>query len=277
MTSYYKCVRCEKYISDKRSNILNHLNKKNKCEKSHSALNFNDKEIYEKSLIRILGNNDNNSEIESENIECTFCNKNFSTKYYLKKHVEKCKNNKNFNISNYNTQINNISINVNITNPIPFDNDWDVSNIDLLTKKNLLMSKIMYSNLLSEILNNELNLNVIIEKESDTGLVYKNDKDTYIKMKIKDIIDKTMEKLKNHLLNFIDDANSDKLIIDTYLKEFESNIVDKYQKYIENNEINTFVQNYMIKLYEDKKNDAIDVMNKINTINIDSIKKLDGF
>ena len=33
----------------------------------------------------------------------------------------------------------------------------------------------------------------------------------------------------------------------------------------------------MIKLYEDKKNDAIDVMNKINTINIDSIKKLDGF
>jgi hypothetical protein len=96
-------------------------------------------------------------------------------------------------------------------------------------------------------------------------------------MKIKDIIDKTMEKLKNHLLNFIDDANSDKLIIDTYLKEFESNIVDKYQKYIENNEINTFVQNYMIKLYEDKKNDAIDVMNKINTINIDSIKKLDGF
>ena len=72
----------------------------------------------------------------------------------------------------------------------------------------------MYTKLLEEILKNEINLNIIIDKNDNSGMVYKNDIDTYIKMKIKDIIDKTMEKLKNHLLNFIDDANSDKLIID---------------------------------------------------------------
>jgi len=33
----------------------------------------------------------------------------------------------------------------------------------------------MYTNLLTEILKNEINLNVIIEKDNDSGIVYKNE------------------------------------------------------------------------------------------------------
>ena len=59
----------------------------------------------------------------------------------------------------------------------------------------------MYTNLLIEILKNEINLNVIIDTDNDSGIVYKNDIDKYIKMKSEDIIDKTMLKLKEHLLS----------------------------------------------------------------------------
>ena len=49
----------------------------------------------------------------------------------------------------------------------------------------------MYTKLLEEILKNEINLNVIIEDETNSGLVYKNDDDKYVNMKIHDIIEKS--------------------------------------------------------------------------------------
>ena len=63
----------------------------------------------------------------------------------------------------------------------------------------------MYTELLEEILKNDINLNVIIDKTNDSGMVYKNNIDKYIQMKLKDIISNTMEKLNNHL----NDINKD--------------------------------------------------------------------
>ena len=55
-----------------------------------------------------------------------------------------------------------------------------------------------HGKLLEEILKNEINLNVIIDKDNDLGIVYKNDIDKYIQIKSKNIVDNTMIKLKNH-------------------------------------------------------------------------------
>lgn len=47
----------------------------------------------------------------------------------------------------------------------------------------------MYTNLLKTILDNENNLNVIIEKDTNEGVVYKNNMEKFIKMNLKDIVD----------------------------------------------------------------------------------------
>ena len=46
--------------------------------------------------------------------------------------------------------------------------------------ENCIYCKKTYTRLLEEILNDEINLNVIIDKEKDSGMVYKNDIDKYI-------------------------------------------------------------------------------------------------
>jgi len=66
-------------------------------------------------------------------------------------------------------------------------------------RRGLMVSQFMYTELLQEILKNDINLNVIIDKEKESGMVYKNNIDQYIQMKMKDIVDKTMTKLNVHL------------------------------------------------------------------------------
>jgi len=152
--------------------------------------------------------------------KCIYCEHEFNKIIDLKQHLlidcfykEFSKNNKIENITNNTTNINSNNDNSitnshnNITNiyleiksPIPFDKEWDTSKIDKLQKENLALSNFMYSKLLEEILKNEINLNVIIDKNNDSGIVYKNDIDKYIQMKSKDIVDNTMDKLKKHLL-----------------------------------------------------------------------------
>jgi acid stress-induced BolA-like protein IbaG/YrbA len=78
----------------------------------------------------------------------------------------------------YNNNLNNCILNNNITQNIyvdmkpviPFDDDWDLSKLDDNIKGRLLISKIMYTTLLEEILKNDKNLNVIIDNESNLGV-----------------------------------------------------------------------------------------------------------
>jgi hypothetical protein len=116
----------------------------------------------------------------------------------------------------------------------------------------------MYTNLLTEILKNEINLNVIIEKDNDSGIVYKNDIDKYIKMKSEDIIDKTMLKLKEHLL-LMNNESEDHCLKD-FLNMSKKVIEKKYEDYIENNDnLKDNVSNIIKNIYNTKKDDALEV------------------
>jgi len=216
--------------------------------------------------------------------KCLYCDKEFSKNIELRKHIllscfynelEKNKNdisktstiiNNNINIGNINN-INNITnIYVNVKNPIPFDEDWDISQIDLEKKTNLLFSKIMYTKLLEEILKNDINLNVIIDKDNDSGMVYKNDIDKYIQMKLKDIVDNSMDKLKKHLIN-INEVSSD-ICLDDCLLPSKNIIEKKHSEYKTNLKIQKIVNDLVANIYETKKNDAINISNNITEQNI---------
>ena len=69
-------------------------------------------------------------------------------------------NNTTNNTNNTTQNITNIYLEVKTPTPIPFDEDWDISNIDNKTRTSVLMSKFMYTTLLEEILKNDKNLNV---------------------------------------------------------------------------------------------------------------------
>ena len=57
-----------------------------------------------------------------------------------------------------------------------------------------------YTKTLEALLENDSNKNVLIDKESNTGIIYKNE--NFIKMKIKDIVTESIDKLHNHLIDF---------------------------------------------------------------------------
>ena len=223
--------------------------------------------------------------------KCNFCNLEFTKICDLRKHIliscfhkelEKENkmietlingNNNLLNNSNCNNTNNSNNITNNITNiyfelktPIPFDEEWDISNFDCKTKTSVLMSKFMYTTLLDEILKNELNLNVIIDKDSESGIVYKNDIDKYINMKLKDIVSNTMEKLNKHLndLNKADDLCFES-VIDYSRKMIRKKHID-YTKYPDiNNSVNYCIGN----IYSKKKDDAIKMSDNVKNKVID--------
>jgi len=216
--------------------------------------------------------------------KCNFCNMNFSKLYDLKKHlIIHCyhkflfsnEQNKNFinnttniignsgiignnNIDNSITNnINQQNIYVEIKHPIQFDQFWDISNIDIKTKFFIVFNNFMYTSLLEEIMKNEINLNVIIDKNSNSGLVYKNNIEEYIEMKLKDIVNLTMEKLKNQLL----EINND--IKDKVMKEvsdyYRKIITKKYIDYTKDKDIQEEVFDCVSNIFEKKKNEAIKI------------------
>ncbi len=156
---------------------------------------------------------------------CTHCNKTFNKYKDLENHLFQCIhissgnqttyhvtnniNNTNNNILNGN--INNISINLMIQNNdeiknnidmISFDKQWNTQHIDQYTKVILFLSDFTskYTNTLETILQNNVNKNVFIDHESNTGIIYKND--NFENMKIKDIVDESIEKLHKLLVDF---------------------------------------------------------------------------
>ena len=173
-------------------------------------------------------------------------------------------NQTNTTTNNYNTIHNNYNKNLYLNfNVEPFDNDWDVSRISKFTRHSILLSKIMYSNLLDNILQNEKNLNVVIEKETNTGLVYKNNVDKFITMNIQDIIDKSMDKLNKHLKDFYKESLKDDefVIMDKIFHEQLKNVENKYDDFKKNDEIKKKVEDFITQMYDKKKENAIKLYN----------------
>ena len=184
------------------------------------------------------------------------------------------------NITGNNNVINNNVINntnnithihIDIKNIISFDEEWDLSKIDDFTKTKLIFSNIMYTKLLEEILKNDINLNVIIDRNDDSGLVYKNSIDKYIKMKIKDIIDNSVEKLHKNLLDFNENIFNENIYQESFINSLnESKILikSKHSDYKNNLEIQKNVITFISDMFEKKKVNAIGISNKISN-NID--------
>lgn len=301
-----KCIRSPnsfQYTDDEINNLS-----LEKLKKGHVDLDKNKDNIENNTEEKNLTEKLSNEFIPDKNIEtliiqnyttekkdlfiCKKCNKSFTRKFSLERHENKCSysiiesttenntvnnivNNTNNTINAINT-INNNNIQINLQLEA-FDNDWDVSKINKFTRHSLLLSKIMYTNLLQNILDNETNLNVIIEKESNVGIVYKNDVDKFIKMKLKDIVDNSMDKLNKHLKNFYNESkNDEEFILMDQIFEDQKNLIDnKYNEYKDNEETQKKVEEYITDIYDKKKEDAIKLFNHVLTQNNQPL--LDGF
>ena len=278
--SYYECKRCG-HTTKQKVEIVRHLNRKIKCIRNVDSFKYTDNEINELSLIKI------NNKDESKQFICDNCNTKYTRKYNLDRHAEKCTVkisgnviNNTCNIVNNNTSntINNNNILINLKLESFDDDGWDVSKINKFTRHSLLLSKIMYTNLLKTILDNENNLNVIIEKESSEGIVYKNNIEKFIKMNIKEIIDESMFKLNKHLKDFYNDSiNDEEFILMDKIFEDQKNLIEtKYKDYKTNEETQKIVEKYIIEIYDKKKEDAIKLYNQVLIENNDT-NLLEGF
>jgi hypothetical protein len=281
--------------------MFKHLNKKNLCIRSIESFNISDDDIFKLSLVRIKNNiviedNDNNK-------RCNICNKIFSTKYTLLRHLDKKCNieniidkniddennvddininktnnddiNSNPNISVEDKFIQNITnnfINATVTNNIinlninilkSFDEDWDDSKIDNELKIVLLLTDSKYTKTLENLLENNVNLNVLIDNTGETGLIYK--KNTFEVMDIRDIVEKSMEKIYYKLHKFHKDIEQsvEYNIKKDYLEEEKKNIDNKYQDYKLNTETKDKVINFMKNIYNKKKDETLKICNEI--------------
>ena len=211
------------------------------------------------------------NKIIEETFYCKECDLFFHNKSNLNRHFKKnncTKNNNTTNITHSNTTINHNTtfnqqniININLKLVKPFDDDWDVSNIDYFKKALLVLSNYKYTKTLEHILENETNLNVIIENEKNQGIVYKNDTEKFIPMTMQDIVDKSMEKLNKHLHLFHNeiDSNNKYSINQENLDIEKQNIDEKLNEYKNDKNIQLSVQEYIAKMYNSKKNDTLKV------------------
>jgi hypothetical protein len=275
-----------------------HLNRKVKCPKNIEAYNYSEEELMNMSLI--LHNDElsvcsdtemiynNNLEEDIQKNICTYCSKIFTRPDNVKRHQKNfCKKmminsdfkyNKNngsniinniTNIDNHtNNQTNNniIIINTNNNTLKPFDGDWTIEHIDSYLRQIILLSETKYTDLLDEILKNKQNLNVIIEKDSNSGLVYKNESELYVNMKVKEIIDISMQKLYDQLNSLYSTVLNNQISykINTNLIENEKKILDnKFEDFCNNDDTKNIVSNLFTNIYEKNKIDAIEMSDKI--------------
>ena len=281
----YKCYKCF-YITNKKINLSNHFNRKKKCNR-HINCYYTDEQI----------NNFNEEQLKKDEKSsyCKICNKIFSTVYNCNKHnrnvhkedlnntennlnniINNINNINNINIINNNI-INNNIINNNIINltmnfakPIPFNEDWDLSEIENSEKRLIFFSSIMYTKLLEKILENELNLNVIIDKNSSSGLVYtknNNNNDEYINMNVENIVEKSMEKINKHLNDIYIDIQKNCPDV-CYQHECKKKIDEKYKNFIDDKNTKKIVENFITDIYLKTNDKALQIMKDINENNI---------
>jgi len=223
---------------------------------------------------------------KTKNKVCKYCSLNFNKILDLKKHIvlecfekEMEKNNIDNNLKdgdklniNYNTvnnttvnniinnTFNNTNITFNITSPIPFDQNWDLSNIKESDKLRLMLSKLMYTHLLEEILKNNINLNVIIDKNKEYGIVYKNNFEKYIKMEITDIVSNSMDKLHKNLLDINEDLQNN-IFFDKHMLEYKNKDINKkYDFYNSDENTKNTVNKFISDIFYTKNDDSIQVM-----------------
>ena len=190
---------------------------------------------------------------------CNYCLKKFSRQYNLDRHKCKLKINP---IKHMNYNIFHLNFNI-----LPFEYEWDIKHITKYTKHAILLSNIMYSNLLNIILENEKNLNVLLEFETLSAIICSNNNNhnKFINIDLKYLIDKTMEKLHNHLNNIYNDSLNEPefMIIKDRFENQKKMIDDKYLNYKEDMNVQNKVKKCIIDIYNIKKENTLIYFNKI--------------
>lgn len=276
--SYYECIKCG-HITKQKIEMKRHLNRKFKC-KNLKKYCGNDEDLLIQSLVKkiseeTLENLKKSAELiqlqdTSHNLpsyKCDLCNLVFETNQLLQKHILEVCQKHTTNITNNNTlnQQNNV-ININLKIIKPFDDDWDLSNIDKTLKNILVLSSMKYTKTLEQILNNDTNLNVFIDDQNaETGIVYKNDIEKFKLMTISDIIDKSMDKLHKHLTDFHGEIqnNNEYSINNEYFQEEKDIIEQKFNEFKNNNMIQEKVQHFLTKIYNSKKEESLTIFKEL--------------
>ena len=311
----YKCVKCS-YKCKLFNDMVRHQNRNISCFKSLEGYNYTEEQILRLSLIPYYNDNQNIdteiikninkfiitknklfellSNIEKNKLRhCELCNKKFTKKYDLKKHIilecvnisfEKENNYDNYDYDNRDNHDNNINntinyitnnnnnYNLNITNHIhinstvPFDKEWDVSHLNNDEKTLLIISMHKYTKTLESLLKNKNNHNVIIDKSSNSGLVYKNN--NIETMSLDEICDKSVNKLNYHLNSFVDEVlkNNKNATETSYLEHSKKIIINKHENYKLNEKDKIDVNNILIEKYEQIKDETIKNFNVLNEI-----------
>lgn len=240
---------------------------------SHEKNNISENKIYKtnKEILDVFKNIHNKSLKK-----CLFCNKEFNKLKDLKTHIlsicpnieivdendskniinnQIVYNNNDIHNNTHNTQNNN-NIIINVFDPngvkknvISFNENWDVSHIDNEAKLRLYLSAVKYTKVLEYILKNTANLNVLIDKQSDSGFVYGNEK--IEKIKLSEIIEQSIIKVHKHLQDFSDEIlQNDELNINKEILANELKITEKkFEDFYKDENIKKNVENYFSDIY----------------------------
>jgi len=160
-----------------------------------------------------------------------------------------------------------MNININISNNlIPFNEDWDLSSISEKDKIYLIFSKVMYTNLLELILKNDINSNVIIDNDTEQGLVfYKyNEENKYEHIKLDQLVNESVSKLHKQLIgiykSIMDDLSDDiksNIIKPTFLNEFLKAVEEKYDNFKNKSNIKKNVKEMIVEIYKNNEKKKI--------------------
>jgi hypothetical protein len=246
MTKTYKCYRCF-FTTQKKYNIESHFKIKNICKKNDECT-YSDSEIEDLNNNQFINTNTNKFE------KCTFikCNDNVIN------------NTINNTINNITNVTNNLTLN--IDNLIPFDEDWDLSQIAKHEKVLILFSRIMYTTFLEKILENDNNSNIILDGDNNCGLVYTNQDNNekkYILMEWDNILKKSMDKLNKQLKDIYNDFEND--LLNHYVAdECKKNIDEKFNNFKAKKDIHNLVEKYVKDIYENNKDKSVKMLRVIN-------------
>lgn len=292
----FMCFRCN-YNTNHKTSMYNHIVRTIKCPKNTESLKYDDNQIIKYSLSEInehsrIKNMDMSSYCTEKNTDefideikeiykgkrrlCNYCNKQFKKYKDLEYHLFECIHIINKNIedkekkseltvdsinstTNIYTNCNISNININIELPekklLSFNDNWNIEHLDKNTKTLLFMSTVKYTKTLEYILENDANKNVLLDEESKTGIIYKGTE--FEKMKIGDIIDKSVFKIYNNLkdiYNEIQENNDINFILDQDVISQNLKITEnKFNEYNSNEKTKEIVSQIISSIFNQHK------------------------
>ena len=119
---------------------------------------------------------------------------------------------------------------------------------------------------------NKLNLNVVLNNEINNAFVFKDN--NYENMDKKDLFEKSMEKIYNHLNKIKEEFYNDSSIKSEFIYKEIDTIDDKYKKYKDDNQIKNKVHEYLSDIYHSNSEKAYEYYNEFVITNNN---KIDGF